>query len=199
MVEQPYRRLVRMTKILDENDPHTEPSFGFRNRLTRTLWKLFCFFLFRYTPRSFHQWRSLVLKLFGADLGKDCHVYPKAKIWAPWNLKMYGASCLANHVTCYNIERVSIGYRSVISQGTHLCTGSHDYSHPKFTLIAKPITIGPEVWIAAECFVGPGVTIGDNAVIGARSVVTEDIPDGMVCAGNPCRPIKKREGFGEAK
>lgn len=101
-------------------------------------------------------------------------------------------SCLADHVNCYNIEKVSIGYRAVISQGAHLCTGSHDYNHPRFKLIAKPITIQSNVWVAAECFVGPGVTIGREAVIGARAVVTKDIPQGMVCVGNPCRPIEKR-------
>jgi putative colanic acid biosynthesis acetyltransferase WcaF len=84
----------------------------------------------------------------------------------------------------------------VISQGTHLCTGTHDYNKPEFPLVTAPISVGNEAWLAAECFVLPGVEIGEGAVIGARSVVTTNIPSWMVCAGHPCKPIKPRKKFG---
>jgi putative colanic acid biosynthesis acetyltransferase WcaF len=87
---------------------------------------------------------------------------------------------------------VVLGERAVVSQGVHLCTGSHDYESENFQLFARPIEIGADAWICAEAFLGPGVTIGDGAVIGARSVVTRDQPSWTVCAGNPCRPIKPR-------
>jgi putative colanic acid biosynthesis acetyltransferase WcaF len=88
---------------------------------------------------------------------------------------------------------VQLGKRVVVSQGVHICTGSHDYESENFQLFTKPIIIGADAWICAEAFVAPGVSIGPGAVIGARAVVTRDQPAWMVCTGNPCRPIKSRK------
>ncbi len=59
-------------------------------------------------------------------------------------------------------------------------------------LVARPIVIGENAWLGADVFVGPGVTIGELCVVGARSVVVKDLPPGTVCAGNPCRVLKAR-------
>jgi len=159
----------------------------------RIAWSIVYIFFFRYTPRPLHRWRTFILRLFGAQLGKHCHVYPKVDIWAPWNLVMEDEASMANGVTCYTMGKIKLGKRVVVSQGSHLCSGTHDYTDPNFQLYADPITIGADSWICTESFIGPGVTIGEGAVIGARSVVTKDMPEWMVCAGNPCKPIKKRE------
>jgi putative colanic acid biosynthesis acetyltransferase WcaF len=87
---------------------------------------------------------------------------------------------------------VILGTRVVVSQGAHLCTGSHDYQTDNFQLFARPIVIGADAWICAEAFLAPGVSIGNGAVIGARAVVTRDQPAWTVSSGNPCRPIKLR-------
>lgn len=102
-------------------------------------------------------------------------------------------SALGRGVICYSMGHIHLGRRAVVSQRAHLCAGTHDYEDPGMQLITKPITIGERVWICTEAFIGPGVTIGDGAVIGARAVVTKDMPEWMVCAGNPCRPLKRRE------
>ncbi len=99
---------------------------------------------------------------------------------------------MADGVTCYSMATVTLGKKVVVSQGAHLCTGTHDYGSPSFQLYALPITVGDEAWLCAECFLGPGVTIGEGAVIGARSVVTKNMPAWTVCAGQPCKPIKSR-------
>ena len=101
-------------------------------------------------------------------------------------------SGMADRVICYSMAQIKIGRKVVISQGSHLCSGTHDYEDPLFQLYAEPITISAHAWIAAESFIGPGVTIGEGAVIGARSVVVKDMPAWKVCAGNPCKPIKAR-------
>jgi len=93
---------------------------------------------------------------------------------------------------CYNTEAVHIGSHSVISQYSYLCTATHDYEDEAFTLYAKPIVIKDGAWICADVFVGPGVTIGRGAVVGARSSVYKDVPSWKVCVGNPARPIKDR-------
>ena len=139
-----------------------------------------------------HGLRAVILRGFGAKLGKNCHVYPTARIWAPWNLAMGDHACLANDVICYSMATIRIGERTVVSQGAHLCAGSHDYEDPHFQLYALPITIGADAWICAEAFLGPGVEIGEGSVIGARAVAMKSMPAWMVCAGNPCRPLKPR-------
>ena len=99
---------------------------------------------------------------------------------------------LGRNVEIYNYAHVKISDMTVVSQRSYLCTGSHDYTHPHMPLIWKPIIIGSECWIASEVFIAPGVEIGNGTVIGARSVVTKSMPEWMVCAGNPCKPIKPR-------
>jgi putative colanic acid biosynthesis acetyltransferase WcaF len=178
---------------------YSGPSFTLSNRIQRTVWAIFYVLLFRYSPRPFHGWRSFLLKAFGATVGKGVHVYPSVKIWAPWNLVLGDQCGIASGVTLYSQGKIFIGRKTVISQGTHLVAGTHDYTKPGFPLIAMPITIGNNVWIAAEAFIHPGITIEEGCVIGARAVVTKDMPGWMVCAGHPCKPIKPREMEQEQK
>lgn len=174
-------------------DTVTGPSFSLKNRIARLIWGWVYVLFFRYSPKPFHSWRAMILRCFGAKVGEGVHVYPMVKIWAPWNLELGDYTGIANGVNLYSQGKIVIGERAVISQGVHLCAGTHDYTQTEFPLITKPITIGNQVWVAAEAFVHPGITIGEGSVIGARSVVTKDMPEWMVCAGHPCSPQKKRE------
>jgi putative colanic acid biosynthesis acetyltransferase WcaF len=167
-------------------------SFSFSNRVARTLWGIARLLLFRSVPRPLFAWRNLVLRAFGAKIGRHCRIGPGTVIWAPWNLVCEDGVAIGSGAMIYNQTRITIGREAVVSQGAHLCAGTHDYTDPAFPLLAKPITIGAKAWIAAEAFGHPGVTIGEGAVIGARSVVTKDMPPWMVCAGHPCLPIKPR-------
>lgn len=186
---------------MTNTDTVTGASFSLKNRLARLLWNVLAVFIFKYTPKPLHGWRAFVLRLFGAKVGKGVHVYPKVSIWAPWNLVLHDECGIANGVTLYCQGKITIGKRAVISQGAHLVAGTHDYTKLGFPLFTKPISIGDFAWVAADTFVHPGVTIGTGAVIGARSVVTKNMPDWMVCSGHPCKPIKERvlEGIHEPK
>lgn len=170
----------------------TQPSFSLRNRVARLVWGVVYTFFFRLSPRVCHGWRAWLLRLFGASIGRGCHIYPRAVIWAPWNLICDDEVGLADNVILYNQDTIRLGYRVVVSQGSHLCTGTHNYQSPAFELQTKPISVADHAWICAECFVCPGVSIGEGAVIGARAVVTHNTPPWMVCAGHPCRPLKAR-------
>lgn len=172
---------------------HSAPSFSLGNRAARVLWGVACALFFRWTPRPFHAWRAFVLRCFGARLGRGCHIYPKAAIWAPWNLECADQVGIADGAIIYNQAPVTLGRRAVVSQGANLCTGTHNYNSPAFELIARPIRVGDHAWICAEAFVHPGVTVAEGAVIGARAVVTRDMPAWTVCTGHPCAPIKPRE------
>lgn len=119
-------------------------------------------------------------------------MYPRVNIWAPWNLELADGCGIGNGATLYSQGKISIGLQTVISQGAHLCAGTHDYTKEGFPLVTSPIKIGDGAWIAAEAFIHAGITIGNGCVIGARSVVTKDMPGWMVCVGNPCKPIKER-------
>ncbi|MDQ0139604.1 putative colanic acid biosynthesis acetyltransferase WcaF [Cupriavidus necator] len=181
------------TMIIEGNDPTVEPSFTLSNRLARQLWNWVWLFLFRPSPRPMHAWRAFLLRAFGASVGNDVHVYPAVRIWAPWHLEIGNNVGIADGVTLYNMNRLRIGDYAVISQGAHLCGGSHDYNAANFQLIAEPITVENHAWICAEAFIAHGVTLPAGAVVAARSVVNKTLQDSWtVYAGVPARPIGKR-------
>jgi putative colanic acid biosynthesis acetyltransferase WcaF len=173
-------------------DTYTGPSFSVANRAARVLWQLVAQLFFRLSPRPLHSWRSFLLRCFGAKVGRGVHVYPGVNIWAPWNLELQDECGIGNGATLYSQAKITIGKRAVISQGVNLCTGTHDYTRPGSPLVARPIVVGDNAWVASEAFVHPGVTIGAGCVIGARAVVVSDMPEWMVCAGHPCKPLKAR-------
>jgi putative colanic acid biosynthesis acetyltransferase WcaF len=174
------------------SDTFSGPSFSLGNRLMRLSWLFVERLIFSKIPAPFHGTRAAILKIFGAKIGKGSHVYPGVKIWAPWNLEVGEEAGIANGVILYTQGRIVIGKRAVVSQGSHLCSGTHDYEKAGMPLICKPITIGDYAWVTTEVFIHPGVTVGDGAVIGARSVVNRDVPEWTVCSGHPCKPIKPR-------
>jgi putative colanic acid biosynthesis acetyltransferase WcaF len=168
-------------------------SFSLKNKISRLLWNSARIILFRpFGSRLLKKWRVLVLKCFGAKIEWSSHIYASVKIWAPWNLEIGKNSSLGPSVDCYNQGKISIGKNTIISQKTYLCASSHDYTQKDFPLILKPITIGNGVWIAADAFIGPGIAIGDNAVIAARSVLIKDVDENTIVGGNPAKFIKFR-------
>ena len=95
-------------------------------------------------------------------------------------------------VVIYNLAPVSLARGANISQRTHLCAGTHDYTRADLPLLKPPIVIKDQVWICAEAFVGPGVVVGEGAVVGARAVATRNVAPWTVVAGNPARVVKQR-------
>jgi len=168
-------------------------SHSIWNQIARTVWGLAWCVLYRPSPKPFHFWRRFLLRVFGARIGRGAHPHASVRIWAPWNLEMGDHSCLGNFVDCYCVARVKIGAHATVSQYSYLCTASHDIEHPEMRLITAPITAGEGAWVAADVFIGPGVSIGEGAVVGARAAVFKDVPAWAVVAGNPAREIRKRE------
>jgi len=175
-------------------DPFVKPSFSFGNRLYRAIWGGVWLFLFRFSPRPFHAWRSFLLRLFGAKIGRDVHIYPSVTIWSPQNLEVGDRVGIGQDAVIYCMGRIVIASNVVVSQGVHLCSGSHDYNSPNFQLFTKAIYIGSHTWLCADTFVAPGVTIADGSVIGARGVVVKSIVDSWkIWAGSPIRLVGERD------
>jgi putative colanic acid biosynthesis acetyltransferase WcaF len=169
-----------------------KPYFSIRNRAARFCWGFVSFFLFRPTLRPLHAWRGLLLRAFGARLGKRCHIYPGARIWAPWNLECGDDVAIADETEIYNTSLIKLEDGVVISQGAYLCGASHDPDDPSFPLVSAPILVERQAWVASRAIVMFGITLGEGCVIGAGSVVTKNMPKGAICGGNPCRVIRMK-------
>lgn len=171
------------------------PSFSLRHRALRAAWAVVWTLFAAWTPPPFHRWRALLLRLFGARLARNARVHGSAKIWYPPNLVMEENTLIGPRVICYCVAPIRIRRNAIISQGAHLCTGTHRIDEPSFQLEAEPITIGANAWVAAEAFVGPGVVLEEGAVLGARGVAFKSLPAWSIHAGNPARLLRKRARF----
>ena len=163
-----------------------------REQVGRVLWGI-ALPLFRLSPRPLWGWRRALLRAFGATVGANVHVYPTARIAMPWNLTLNEGCAVGDHAILYALGPITLGLRTVVSQYAHLCAGSHDWRDPTMPLTKPPITIGADVWVCADVFVGPGVTVGNGAILGARAVVVKDVASRSIVAGNPARPVGRRD------
>jgi putative colanic acid biosynthesis acetyltransferase WcaF len=157
------------------------------------LWWLVQAIAFPLTPHQLHAPRCALLRFFGAKIGKGVVIRPTARFTYPWKVEIGDYSWIGDDVVLYSLDKIGIGKHCVISQKSYLCTGSHDAQDPSFSLKVAPIAIGNGVWVATDCFIGPGVQIGANTVVGARSSVFRSLPAGQVCWGTPCRPHSPRQ------
>jgi putative colanic acid biosynthesis acetyltransferase WcaF len=163
------------------------------NKLLRAMWQVIWLLLYRPSPIPLHAWRRVLLRLFGATIEANARAYPSTKIWAPWNLTMRQNSCMGPYVDCYCVDKIELGVGATVSQYSYLCSASHDYMKRQHPLITAPIHVHDHAWVAADVFVGPGVTIGEGAVVFARSTVVRDIEAWMVVAGPDAKVKKRRE------
>ncbi len=185
--------ILRIPMQVKVDVSHSRSPHCFANKMGRVAWAIAWALLYRPSPKPLHCWRRFLLRRFGAKIGRGAHPHAAARIWAPWNLKMGDHSCLSNSVDCYCVAPVQIGAHATVSQYSYLCTAAHDIEDPEMRLVVAPIRIAEGAWVAADVFVGPGVTVGEGAVVGARSTLFKDVPPWTVVAGNPAREIKKRE------
>jgi putative colanic acid biosynthesis acetyltransferase WcaF len=165
-----------------------------REVLLRWVWAFVQASVFRWSPRPMHAFRAWLLVVFGAEIPTPAAVviFPTAKIMFPWKLTLAPRAMVGPHVNLYNLAHITLQRGANLSQYCHLCAGTHDYTRWSMPLVAKPIVVGENAWLAADVFVGPGVSIGELCVVGARSVVMKDLPPRMICAGQPCRPMRER-------
>ncbi|MGI8436631.1 MAG: DapH/DapD/GlmU-related protein [Chthoniobacterales bacterium] len=161
-------------------------------RWWRLLWE-FCWAVFcSWTPKPANPWRLFWLRAFDARIFGTPFVHQRARIAIPWNLTLHDRACLGDRANAYSLGKIEIGARAVVAQEVYLSSGSHDFSHPANPLVVAKITVGEDAFIGARAFVLPGVSIGARAIVGACAVVTKDVPNDVVAAGNPCRVMSTR-------
>jgi|ERR1700722_4895037 len=179
-------------------NPYLQPYTSLRNRLGRALWHVAYALLFRPSPRPWHAWRAWLLRCFGARLGRHCHIYPRSRIWAPWNLSCEDGAAIADEAVIYNAAEVHLGLHAIVSQQAYICTATHDIDDPAFPMTVAPISLGQYAWVCARACVLPGVAIRDGAVLGLGSVASKNLESWQVYAGIPARRIRQRERHGRA-
>ncbi|WP_375257991.1 acetyltransferase [Citreimonas sp.] len=187
---------------MTEHDTASDEDWVARNRSARkwtrrelagrALWSLGAL-AFRFSPRPLWGWRRWLLRRFGARVGAQVHVFPTVRIAIPWNLDLHDFCAVGDGAILYSLGPITIGARATVSQYAHLCAGSHDWRDPTMPLLKPPINIGRDAWICADAFVGPGVSVGDGAILGARAVATRPVPAQEIHAGNPARRIGRRD------
>ena len=156
------------------------------------LWWLVEGVIFPLTPHPLNRVRTSLLRLFGAKIGKSVVIRSSVRVLFPWKVEVGDYSWLGDNVYLYSLDNIKIGSHSIISQNCYLCAGSHNMDDIAFDLKIAPILIGNGVWVASDCFVAPGVKIGANSVIGARSSVFKNIPAEYIAWGSPCKAHQKR-------
>jgi putative colanic acid biosynthesis acetyltransferase WcaF len=168
------------------------PNFRGRNGVIVLLWQIVQTTLFAWSPQPLYAWRRFLLRCFGAKIGRDVLIRPTVRITYPWKVQIGDRSWVGDNAELYSLGLVFIGSDAVVSQRSYLCTGSHDFRATDFAIFTKPVIVNDSVWIAADVFVAPGVTIGRGAVIGARSSVFENVPEMVICKGSPARVVGPR-------
>ena len=178
-------------------DPYLRPAFSANDRARRLLWNICRALLYRPSPRPLHAWRAFLLRCFGATMGPGCHFYPASKVWAPWNLLCADQVTAADGAEIYNPAPVRFGSHAILSQDAFVCGATHDYDSPAFPLLAYAMEIGPYAWVCARASVGPGVNLGEGAVLGLGSVATRDLEPWTIYAGVPAIKVKDRRSSPE--
>ena len=171
---------------------HAVSAWPLGVKVKRALWGPFKLLFLRGTGRWLSPVRIAALRLFGAQIESPALVMDGVLVWHPWSLTLKRYCTVGRGVEVYNFAHITIGEQATVSQGTYLCSASHDFEDPTMPLVFRPIVIGAQSWVAANCFVGPGVSVGEGAVVGAHSVVVKDVPAWTVVAGNPARVIGPR-------
>jgi putative colanic acid biosynthesis acetyltransferase WcaF len=163
------------------------------NPLKELMWIVLRAIFFNHFPFPTYGLRRTILSLMGGHIGQGVIIKPTVNVTFPWKLSIGDHCWIGEQAWLMNLSPITIGNNVCISQRAYLCGGNHDWSDPAFRFLDGPITIGDGVWICAQAFIGPGVTVGENSVVTAGSVVTNDLPANMICAGNPCVPVKPRD------
>jgi len=168
------------------------PGFRGRSDLTVLLWQTVQQTLFAWSPQPAYGWRRWLLRLFGAEVSRGVLVRPTVRVTYPWKVKLGDHCWIGDNAELYSLGPITIGQHAVVSQRSYVCAATHYYNDISFPLVAKAVVVEREAWVAADCFIAPGITIGAGAIVGARSTVLKDVLPSTIMAGSPLKQIGNR-------
>jgi len=160
-------------------------------RIKQFLWYFTSVCFFKNSLIPFSSVLVLLLRLFGAKIGKEVRIKPGIHIKYPWKLEIGDYSWLADSYI-ENLDWIRIGRNCCISQQAVLITGNHNYKKSGFDLITKPIILEDGVWVGASSKIGPGVTLHSHCILVLGSVATKDLEAYSIYQGNPAVKIRER-------
>ena len=166
--------------------------YGLKEKIGRVLWNYLGQTAFRLSFHNSYAYRRALLRVFGATVGGHTRIRGSVRVEQPWNLTIGEGCAVGDRAILYCLGPVTIGNHVTLSQGAHVCAGSHDYRDPRMPLLRPPIAIGDRAWIAADGFVGPRVVVGEGALLSARGVAMRDLDPWTIYAGNPAEAVKPR-------
>lgn len=185
VLDEPQYQKLALSKV--------PPGFRGRSGLVVLLWQFVQATLFAWSPQPAYFWRRWLLRLFGAQVGEGVAIRQTARVTYPWKVTIGDHCWIGDHAELYSLASISIGHDTVISQRTYLCAATHDHRDIAFTLIGRPIVVEDQAWVAASCFVHPGVRIGRGAIVSAFSNVRNDVAPGAIVDGNPATFRRQRD------
>ena len=166
-----------------------EPGRGFG---VRTLWLLVEAVTLLNPVFVSYRLKARILRAFGARIGTGFLIKPGVHIKYPWRLTVGDHVWLGERAWIDNMGDVTLESNSCVSQGAYLCTGNHDWSDPAMGLVVRPITVKRGAWVGAFAKIGPGVTIGEEAIVTLGSVILKDAEPRGIYTGNPAVKVKER-------
>jgi putative colanic acid biosynthesis acetyltransferase WcaF len=175
---------IRVRQLAAYRNPEFDPG---RGRLVCGVWYFVSLIAFESGWLPISRVKVWLLRLFGAQVGQGVVIKPHVTIKFPWKLEIGNDCWIGQHVWIDNLVQVTLESDVCISQGSYLCTGSHDRKSPTFELRTGPIVIAHGAWLTCRCVILQNVRIGRGAVIGAGRVVWKDVPDGEFL-----RPLSER-------
>ncbi len=188
MTDQPTQHGGMNDAVLDRAvSPYT-----MREKVGRVLWNYLGQKAFRCTFHNWYGLRNALLRLFGAKVGTPVRIRPTVLVEQPWNLAIGNNSSIGDRAIIYCLGPITIGEHVSISQGAHLCAGTHDYRKLDMPLLRPPIVVRDFAWIAADAFGGPNVEFGEGVLLGARACAMKNLDAWTIYAGNPAQPVKAR-------
>lgn len=173
-------------------------AYSRKEKVARVLWMVFGQLAFRCTFHNWYGLRASILRLFGAKIAPNVRLMNSVKVEQPWNIEIGTNTAVGPHAVLYALGKITLGENVSISQYAHLCAGTHDYTRADMPLLRPSIVVEREAWIAADAFIGPGVTVREGSVVGARASVFRDTEAWKVHVGNPARAVKDRGFEGRA-
>jgi putative colanic acid biosynthesis acetyltransferase WcaF len=163
-----------------------------RNLIILALWYFVNVLFFINPLNPISSIKILLLRMFGASVGKGVNIKPSVNIKYPWKLKIGNYAWIGENVWIDNLAEIEIGAHACISQGALLLTGNHNYKKSTFDLMTGKIILEEGVWIGAKCIVAPGVACGSHSVLSAGSMLSSDMEAYSIYSGSPAVKVRAR-------